>query len=285
MNSKNSKNGAAGALAFWLILIAVALVPLLWLQVWAFQNLNMKAFVAGNIFIIFIILTFAFDFNKNLYPKKSSFSQNSLSFILGIIFGSLLGMLTNLNASIFAVFSVSQQYLLSEVSSQLPLFWSVFTNTIGAPVAEEMLFLISIPAIIFAIIVYVGARYKIFSNPLLQVLIVAAVVSPLFAFFHVGNLALTGFIISAMLFRTLAILFVYGDEKSNIVPVLAIIPAFGVGYHLANNVMSVGGWLFFVNTMMLEPFGFVVLFALAIFFLSGVWAIISKLVNKREESK
>lgn len=285
MAQKTKKEQAIGALAFWLILIAVALVPLLWLQVWAYQNLNMKAFVVGNIFIIFIILTFAFDFNKHMYPEKSTFSQNALSFSLGCLLGTGLGWLTSINQSLFGVFTVSQQYLLSEVTAQLPLFWSTFANTIGAPVAEEMLFLITIPVILFTVMHYAGTKIKLFKNPLLQVMVVAGVAGPLFAFFHVGNVALMGFIISAILFRVMAVVFVHGDVKSNILPVVTIIPSFGVGYHASNNIMASGGWEFFVNTMMLEVFGWLVLIVFAVFFIAGTYAVVDRFILKRGKKK
>jgi hypothetical protein len=262
----------SGALVFWLVLIATAIIPLLYLQVWAYQNINMKAFIVGNIFVVFILFTFAFDFQKRLYPSKSSFLANCFSLTIGIGFGTILGFLSSLNQqSVLGLFTVSQQYLLSEISAQLPLFWSTFANTVGAPVAEELLFLISIPTILFIILEFAGRKYKLFKNALVQTAIVAGVVGPLFAFFHVGNIALFGFIISAIIFRVLTIAIVYGDQKSDLIPLISIIPAFGVGYHIANNVMSSGGWGFFIQTMFLDVFGIVFLSVLTIFLASGIW--------------
>ena len=262
----------AGALVFWLILVAVALIPLLWLQVWAYQNVNMKAFVIGNIFVVFIVLTFAFDFEKRLYPSGSTFLSNSFSLSIGLLFGSLMGLLSSIGEqSIFGLFTVSQQYLLSEISVQLPLFWATFANVVGAPVAEELLFLISIPTILFIIIEFIGSKYKVFKNPLVQTGIVAGVVGPLFAFFHVGNVALVGFIISAIVFRVLTIGLVHGDTKADILPFVSLIPAFAVGYHMSNNIMVSGGWSFFFQTMSLEIFGWVFMFVLAIFIFGGIW--------------
>lgn len=272
-----------GALAFWFIIIAMALIPLLWLQVWGYQNINMRAFVVGSLFVSFIVLTFAFDFSKHFYPAGSTFTENCLSFAIGIVFGTLFGALSA--QSIFTLFTVSQQYLLSEITAQLPLFWSTFANTVGAPVAEELLFLVSIPAILFVIVGFVSTRFKLLSNPLLQVAIVAGVVGPLFAFFHVGNVALMGFIISAIFFRILMIGMVHGDMKSDIVPLIALIPSFAIGYHMANNVMAAGGWSQFVYIMQLEAFGWIALLVIFLFMIGGILGAVNLLGKKKKKGK
>ena len=270
-----------GALVFWLVLVATAIVPLLWLQVWSYQSGNMKGFIVGNLFVGFIVMTFALDFQKRLYPSRSTFTQNCFSFAIGIGVGSLLGFLSSIGQqSIFSLFTVSQQYLLSEITSQLPLFWATFANTFGAPVAEELLFLISIPTILFIILEFASKKIEVLKNALIQIAIVGGVVGPLFAFFHVGNIALVGFIISAIFFRVLVIGIVHGEEKADILPAISIIPAFGVGYHIANNVMYSGGWTFFFQVMLLEPFGFVVLFMISVFLAGAFWHVAGPRIRK-----
>jgi len=250
-------------LIWWMIIISISIISLLYLDVWAFYNMNMKAFVSSTIFMLFIIIPFVFEMKKYLIPEGISFQKCAISYSLGLIISSLIGVLANIRqtASIFSMFTITTQQLLSQVSSQLPLFWSKFIDTQGASTAEELIFMIAAPVILFSILNYIGkqTRLTFLSDARVQIPIVIAVVAPMFALFHVGNAVLVTFIISAIAFRAILLGLVWGDIKENLVPFLLIAPAFAVGFHQGNNIMATGGWSSFVSVMLTNPFGYAVL--------------------------
>lgn len=249
-------------LMWWLALILISLIPLLWLDVWAFQNSNTKAFIVSTIFVLFIFMPLIFGFK--LSPKNTTFSQTAMSFVIGLLAASTIGIAADVSGgeqSIFSFFRVETQHLLSEVSAQLPTFWSKFTDTMGAPTAEEMLFLIAIPTALLLMLDLLAknSKFKLFENFWFKLVIISAITSPLFFYFHVGNIALISFMIAAIVFRTAILILVLGDMKEDLIPWLYLTPAFGVGFHMANNIMATGGWGSFITIMTTELFGWVVI--------------------------
>ncbi len=250
-----------GGALFLLLCVFMALVPLLWLSIFGFQTQNLQAIVVSTIFFSFLILPFVFDFFKFTMPSSETYGSAAFSFTVG----GILAVALNWQSALagfggggaeggMSIFSVPINYLLSSISGQLPQFWNYFVNIFGAAVSEEMLFLITLPIVIFLTLDYAGRSVEILKNKYLQIVIAGAIASVLFAGFHVGNLALTGFIVSSIIFRSFLIGMVWGDSKAEIIPYLAIVPSFAIGFHLMNN------FCFFslinvFQSFITEPFG------------------------------
>ena len=257
-----------GGAAFWIILLLVSVIPIAYLSNWALHNDSIRAFVISAILMFFILLTLSLDFFKYLFPKGSSFSQNAFSLWLGIGLGTLLYFISS--RSHFALFTIPKQQLLSQLSGQLPLFWDKYINTIGAAFTEEIMFLVSIPLVLFFILNWIGEKIELFKNPIFQTILVAAIVSPLFAIFHVGEAGLMSFFISAILFRSFLIISVQGDRLFNLIPFITLTVSFAVGFHMMNNVMVSGGISEFIKIMSSNIWGVVVLIFLSLTFVSSL---------------
>jgi len=253
---EHDKLGGGGI--FLLICVLVSLIPLLWLSIFGFQTQNLQAIIIAFIFFSFLILPFSFDFVKFTLKSGESYGAAAFSFTLGAVLAVALNWQSAFagfgGGGGMSVFSVQLNYLLSSISGTLPNFWNIFANSFGAAVAEEMLFLITLPIAVFLILDYAGKSVEILKNKYLQIGAAIAVSAPLFAFFHVGNLALTGFIISAIIFRSFLIGMVYGDSKTEIIPYVALVPAFAISFHVFNNFSFFGLFNVF-QAFIAEPFG------------------------------
>jgi len=265
-NGENLKGGAV----FIFIVILLALAPLLWLALFGYQMQNLQAFIVASIFLLFLILPFSFDFIKYMMPSGTGYGAAALSFTVGAALAAVLNWnaLFQPSQQAMSIFSVPTNFLLSTISSQLPLFWFYFTNTFGAAVSEEMLFLITLPAILFIVLDFAGKQVEVFSNKYLQIAIVAAIAGVLFAVFHIGNLALTGFITSAIIFRAFLIGIVHGERLEGLVPFITIVPSFAIGFHLFNN-MLVMGISNVLQAFIAEPLGILLIVFLGSTFLFG----------------
>lgn len=243
-----------GGYIYVLILNLLAIVPLLYLSLLGFTTQNLSMVVVSVIFFSFIILTLAFDFLKHIVPSGATYRQAAFSMSIGFI----IAMFLNFNTALKSVFSVPTSYLLSSIEGQLPLFWNFYANIIGAAIAEENLFLITLPLLTLGILSFAAKSVKILGNEYLQLGIASSISAVLFAYFHIGNAAIMAFIISAIIFRTFLVWATHGDRMMNLIPFLTILLTFAYGFHIGNN-MSVFGGLTVFQTFITEPFGIAIL--------------------------
>ena len=172
----------------------------------------------------------------------ASWGDNALSFTLGFWLFFLLGSIFSSQSTISSVSTVvPQNYLMATLSSKLPIFVELVLNNFIIPIAEEMFWMIGLPFALFSVMDNLGKWEKIefFKNRVFQIIVVILVCSISFAYFHIGKLLL-GFIISSIIFRTILIGLVYGDMKFDIIKGVNLVAGFGVGSHMANNILDRG---------------------------------------------
>lgn len=267
---ENMKGGSI----FVLILILFGILPLLYLGLWGYQTQNLSAFIISTIFLLFIIIPFAFDFFKYMSPSDSGYGQASLSFTIGAIAATAINWNSAFQTQaattpIQSIFSTPLNYLLSAISGQLPTFWNYYSNIFGAAISEESLFLITLPIIGFYLLDFAGKHLEILSNKYIQIAMVSAVVGIFFAVFHIGNTALIGFIVSAIIFRSFLIGIVHGESEKNILPWIVIVPSFAFGFHAFNN-LSIFGFFNVFQVFLSEPLGIILTIFLVSTFVFGI---------------
>lgn len=265
-----------GGYIFVLLLNLLAIVPLLYLSLLGFTTQNLSMVVVSVIFFSFIILTLAFDFLKHIVPSGATYGHAAFSMTIGFI----IAMFLNFNTSLKSVFSVPTSYLLSSIEGQLPLFWNFYANIFGAAVAEENLFLITLPLLTLGILSFAAKSVKILGNEYLQLVIASSISAVLFAYFHIGNSVIMAFIISAIIFRTFLIWATHGDRMMNLIPFLTVLLTFAYGFHISNNLSFYGIFTVF-QTFLTEPFGIVILIFLISSFIFGFFYFL-KLVGIRK---
>jgi hypothetical protein len=125
-----------------------------------------------------------------------------------------------------------------------------------------------------------GKKYEIFNNDIVQIIIIIAVASSTFAIFHIGKTAFITFMISAIIFRTIMIIMVYGDYKFDILKGINLVAGFGVGSHIANNVLDTGfaqTWLILSTNLVVT---LIVIGVFGLIFLSAINRILLFVVGK-----
>ena len=133
----------------------------------------------------------------------------------------------------------SQNYLFAAISSELPQLLEVIFNVFIIPISEEIFWMIGIPFSLISIMNVIGKKMEFWKNPYVQMVVVIIISSVTFAIFHIGK-AFIGFIIAAMIFRTIMIVMVYGEYKFNILKGVNLVAGFAVGAHIANNLIDTG---------------------------------------------
>lgn len=217
---------------FWVGAYLVSLVGLIWIAIWAFFNNSVTGAVIA--FIFFMMLVSSFVLSKRTLFQSGTWKQNATSFTLGFMIWIFIGSNTN------SVLSVAQNNLFSTISSQLPQFLEFIMNSFVIPIAEESLWIIALPDVLSFMMNQIGKAYSFFTNKIFQLIVIAVVGAVTFAVFHVGNLGFLAFLIAAMLFRTIMIFFVVGDQSLDAIPFVTIVPAFAVGAHIGNNLAQFG---------------------------------------------
>jgi len=263
--------------AFWIFTTLIAIGTFVYILIWSFQNNSAKGIAIGSIFLamIFAGLIFAL-FSKQTLFDKSTWGDNSLSFTLGFVIWSLLGSIASLS-----VISLPKQYLFASISSELPQLLEFAVNGILVPIAEEVFWMIALPFSLIFIMNSLGKEDSFWRNKYFQIAVIMLIGATTFAYFHVGALALTGFIIIAMFFRSVMVVSVYADQEFNWLSRINLVPSFAIGAHMANN-LSTYGWaqiklIMFSNFF---PAGLIIIIFFAIMFISGFERILSLIFGK-----
>lgn len=219
---------------FWIVMISLAMIGLIYLGIWAYIESNLKAGMTALIYSIMILFSVVIT-RFSIFSEPGSWGKNCFWVSAGILLYIFL-----LNIGDFASsFAMTDTYLLSTLYPEMPMMLNTVLKTLIVPIAEEALWILAMPVVLFYILDMIGNKYKLFKNKLLQLLIIVAITSVTFFLFHVGNVRLA-FALPAISFRTLTVLFVYGDQKLNVFKMLDVIPAFAIGCHIGNNLVVEG---------------------------------------------
>lgn len=280
-------NNAFSGLVFWVIWLLLAISSLFYIGIWGFHNNNSKAIALTAIFgmillynvgaaIVFLI------FNKQkIVDLKETYGKSCMWFTLGF-FGwvVLIGMIRviqgqNFLYSVFSTLQLPKQSLFAGIVAQLPLFGEKFVNGVLIPFVEEGFWLIALIITlvwIFKALSKVGGSFTVFENPIFQAILVVIISSASFAMFHVGNAGLITFIVSAIIFRTMLIAFVWGDLAFNLFSFATVLPAWALGVHVGNNVAS-DGIMNFLIVFSESWYGWLILLLFAQFFIVGFYTL------------
>lgn len=225
-----------GGSIFWISLILISLMGLSYLMIWSFHNNSVKGAVISTIFLTMILAGVILSRMKVF--DMASWGDNALSFVFGFGIWAFLGSLFQGSASTISV-EIPKNYLFATIASELPVFTEMIVNNFIVPIAEELFWMIGIPFAILSIMKAIGKKYEFFNNDIFQMITIIIIASSTFAIFHIGK-SFTAFIISAIIFRTILIVMVYGDYKFNIIKGVNLVAGFSVGAHIANNILDTG---------------------------------------------
>jgi hypothetical protein len=233
--------------AFWILFTLIAIVNLTYLAFWSFYNENLKGLAIAIILSILLIFTHIIS-RGEVFQLKGSFRKNAFWFTIGfIIWGAVIvgKRFAQTGTWIFSVLSTvtpQSNVLFAEISQDLPTFWQFIIDNINNPFVEEAFWLIGLPyAVIwlFDILSKEREHLEFLGNPVVKFLATIILCGVTFPIFHVRGLVIA-FIMSALIFRTLIIVFYWGDELLDMFPDLKVIASFAVGMHMANNWVEYG---------------------------------------------
>jgi len=260
-----------GGSSYWIFITLVSITTLVFLLLWSFHNNSVKGVVVSLIFLTMIIVSILFSRLKIF--DMSSWGDNALSFTLGFGIWAIVGLFLQSNGQ--SIISFGDNNLFATIASELPQLMEFSVNVFLVPIAEEMFWMIGLPFALITIMHITGKRFSLFSKAWFQILVVAAIGGITFAMFHVGKW-FVGFIISAIIFRTVMIVLVYGEHKYDILKGINVVAAFSVGAHIANNMSTVGlsqSWLIISSNFW--PVGLLIILFMALMLLSGLERLIS----------
>jgi len=255
----------------WISFILLSISGLFYLGLWSVQNDSIIALAISVLFaiaILFGIVISKFEVLKSELDFTKSCASFTMGFFLYVIIGGLIKVSQGKSFlySVFSKFSLQENFLFSTLSGDLPIFWDRFVNTFTIPVAEELFWMIGLPiGIIWTMnILSKTGRLSFLANKFLQLMVILLIAGVTFAIFHVGNAGFIAFLIGSFIFRSILILFVYGDSLLDIFPFMDVLTTFALGAHIANNIMAKGlmNWLIIMYS---EIFGkFIIVFMLII---------------------
>lgn len=271
--SKNEIN--IGGSAFWIMLVLLGLMSLIFLLIWSFFNNSIQGAIVSLIFTVMIISGVLLSRLKVF--DLASWGANTFSFTLGfflyIVIGSLFG-----NQSI-----IGTNYLFATLSTTLPQIIDLVVNVFLVPIAEELVWMIGLPFSLITIMNMLGKRWSIWKQGWVQILVLIAICSSTFAVFHQGKL-LAAFVIASIVFRSVLIFLVYGEQKYNIIKGVNLVAAFSVGAHIANNLVYRGidnVWILIKSNFL--PVGLIIVVFFAIVFFSAIENIISWFASDKKK--
>lgn len=228
---------------FWYIMTFIFGAGLIYILLWSIQpeNNNLASAIISIIFLFMFIISLILS--KFEILRNGTLAGNSLALWLGVVFWATLRfVLSTVSTSNQKFFSLTADTAFFSTSIQsLPLVLQFIFNVIVAPIAEELLWIVAIPYVVISVSNYLAKnpKYKILSNKIVQLLIMIAIGAPTFALFHIGNVALTGFLIFVGVFRAILLTSVYLPSGQR-TWAFSILPAFAIGAHITNNLIEFG---------------------------------------------
>lgn len=264
-----------GGSAFWILVVFLGLMSLIFLLIWSFFNNSIQGAIVSIIFTVMIISGVLLSRFKVF--DLASWGDNTLAFTIGFAIYLLAG-------SFFPQQSIiGDNFLFATLSTTLPQVIDLVVNVFLVPIAEELVWMVGLPFVLFTLMNQIGKKWSIFKAGWLQIAVVIIVGSVTFAIFHQGKLLLA-FIAASIIFRSVLIFLVYGDQKYDIIKGVNLVAAFAVGAHMANNLVFRGFekvWLILTNNFL--PIGLIVMAFFAIMFISAIEKVISMVLGKEKK--
>lgn len=228
---------------FWYIMSFIFGAGLIYILLWSIQpaNNNLSAAIISIIFLFMFIISIILS--KLEILRNGTLAGNSLALWLGALGWSAIRYLsiafTEGSQKLFSL--TADTAFFSTAIQSLPLVLQFIFNVIVGPIAEEMLWIVAIPYVVISISNYIAkkSQYKFFENKVVQLIIMILVGAPTFALFHIGNVAITGFVIFVAIFRAVLLTSVYLPSGRR-TWYFTILPAFAIGAHIANNLIEFG---------------------------------------------
>jgi len=267
INLDEFKSGSA----FWLLFTLLAMSGLVYLGIWGFHNNNIKAIAISTIFSSLVIFSIVitklevFKIDIDFFKACASWFWGFAIFIgLGVATRALQGQ--SILYSLFSATHLDRNRLFATISSELPFFWEKTINTITIPYAEEMFWLIGLPVgIMWLMNSLSNAKgLEFFENRIFQFFMIIIISGATFAAFHVGKV-IVGFIIAALVFRTILIIMTIGEQQFDFIKWFVVLYSFALGAHMGNNIAD-DGVMNFILIMQTNVYGWIIL---------GIFALIS----------
>ena len=267
--------------AFQLIFAVIVFLGIILNAIVGFTQNNIGMVVLSMIFGLMML--FSLIISKGEILSAGNWKSNTVSFTLGaFLWGALVLLGSGGNTQ--SIFSVSENVLYSTLSGQVPLYTDFVFTSFVIPITEEYIWMIAIPYFVFGTLTSLSEsiQYKISNTT--KIFVTVLVAGSTFALFHVQNLELITFLISALIFRTVMILAVIPDQTTNWFKFLNILPSFAFGSHIANNWLAYGferglGVLLNVTDPFLFMVSIIILGVLGLFIGSGTYFILREGYN------
>jgi len=222
---------------FLLVLLFYGFISFLYL---AIKSIVVSNSVLGSIiavtFMIMMIVSLIFT-GKQIMGEEKDLVSSTFGFFGGLILVFVIAGLSKV------MLLLNRQSLMSLISSQLSAAEDFRLNAISVPVAEELLWLITIP--MFVILLLNAAsqwkRLEWLENKWVQLIVVILVSGLSFALFHVGQIrggfvdkATLTFLVSAFVFRAVLLILV-SEPGEKAVKWLDVTTMAAIGAHIGNN--------------------------------------------------
>lgn len=251
---------------FWILLFLVCTVGLIYIGVKGLDTENVRMIAISLIFGFMLLASFVMIGRQVTTEEKSSFNSLSLFFWAGFLLWAFFKAGASYKSlSIFSALTISPQNMMSSVGQQMPPIWNYFVNVITAPIIEELFFLITVPLLMFALLMPVFmslTRENKVVAKVLSLLVICITLALVFRIFHVGSMEtglFSSFGIAAMLFRAVQIALFWGDSMLDAIPGTKFLASFGIGAHVANNFVEMGGVSTIFTLLITDPVGWLII--------------------------
>jgi hypothetical protein len=216
-----------GSSAFWILVTVLFGSGLIYLGIYSLQNDLLRGAIIT--LVIALLVLGSWILSKGAAFSSGGWGDNALAFTAGFIPWVFIAQQQN------SVLSISENGLFASISGELPASIDFIIGSFVVPIAEEMFWMFGLPVSLLALLTIASKRFPVLKNFVLQLLIITIIGALSFAFFHVAQSTFTAFIIAAIIFRTIMLVAVLGDSARNIIPFIALTPAFALGAHIGNN--------------------------------------------------
>jgi len=222
---------------FLLVLIFYGFISFLYL---AIKSIVVDNSVLGSIiavtFMIMMLVSLIFT-GKQIMGEEKDLVTSTLGFFGGLVLIFIIAWFSKL------MLLLNKQSLMSLISSQLTASEDFRLNVISVPVAEELLWLITIPMFVVLLLNAASNWKKLgwMENKWVQLVVVILVSGSSFALFHVGQIngslldkvTLT-FLVSAFIFRAILLILV-SEPGEKAIKWLDVTTMAAIGAHIGNN--------------------------------------------------
>lgn len=274
---------------FWIVFILLAFTGLFYLGIWGFFQNSMKAIALSTIFgmvLIFGIVATKFEiftYEMNFFKSCAAFTAG---FFIWFLIVTIIKSLQSNQTALYSIFSAAQLQksgLFAVIAGELPVFWDYVVNNLTIPVVEELFWLITLPVLLIMVFDNLSGKISWMESKVFRITAILIVCGVSFAFFHIGKVALIGFMISAIIFRSILLIIYWGDRYWNLFPFTAMLASFAVGAHIGNNIADTGLTNFIV-VMQSQALGWFLMALFALIFALGVYYMVRAVIAPFKKS-